>query len=465
MIEVDVSEKFVARPYQLPVFEALEDKGYKRLVLVWPRRSGKDIVGFNLMIRAAFRRVGTYYYIFPTFSSGRRILWDAITNTGEKILDFIPSCFIRKKHEQQMKIELTNGSIISIIGSDNYDNTLVGTNIMGAVYSEYSLQDPEAWAYSKPILDSSDGWACFLSTPRGKNHLYTLWEIASKNQDYWYSSLLTVKDTKHMSEEAIQADIDRGELSWDLAMQEWYCSFDLGISGSVFGTALDRMKHNEQIGRVPWQSNHKVHSSWDIGNDMTCIIFFQTIGQSVNVIDYYQKSGEQLEFYVNYINSKPYTWGRHFFPHDMRVTEWGGKKYTRVEKARQLGIKADIVDSVGLEDGIEYVKSSMAKIWIDATKCADLIVALENYRYEYDRKKASYKNIPLHDKYSHGSDAFRYMCLSLPKTSDSLTQADIDKQRQQARYGNQGSLPEFFRDDNGWNNAGLTNQFLDPKRR
>jgi len=91
-------------------------------------------------------------------------------------------------------------------------------------------------------------------------------------------------------------------------------------------------------------------------------------------------------------------------------------------------------------------------MWIDAKKCSQLITALENYRYEYDRKNASYKNTPLHDKYSHGCDALRYACLSLPKTTDSLTQADIDEQRRKALYGNSSNLPPFFRDDNMWRN-------------
>lgn len=447
-----VLDKYKPRFYQEPVFEALEKKKYKRLVVIWPRRSGKEIVGFNIMIRAALRRVGTYFFVYPNFSSGRRILWDAITNTGERILDYLPAELVESKNEQMMRIKLKNGSVIQIIGSDNYDNTLIGTNPVGIIFSEYSLQDERAYAYSKPILAANDGWALFLSTPRGKNHLYTLWDIASKNQDIWYANMLTVKDTKHISEEEIQRDIERGEISWDLAQQEYYCSFDMGISGAVYGTALDRMKLNNQIGNVPWQSNYQVHTAWDIGNDMTSIVFFQSVGQCFNIIDYYEKSGEQLEYYVNYINSKPYTYGKHFFPHDMRITEWAGKKYTRVEKARQLGIKALIVDSVGLEDGIEYVKSSMAKMWIDQTKCASLITALENYRYEYDRKNASYKNTPLHDKYSHGCDALRYACLSVPKTSDSLTQADIEKQKREALYGSNANLPPFFRNDQPWHN-------------
>lgn len=454
VIQVNL-DKFQARPYQEGVFDALENKGYKRLVVVWPRRAGKDIVGFNAIIRQAFKRVGTYFYVFPTFSSGRRILWDAITNEGMRILDYLPEEVIESKNEMMMRIRLKNGSQICVLGSDNFDKTIIGTNCVGFVFSEYALQDENVWAYSKMIVEANDGFALFLSTPRSKNHLYSLWQIAIANPDVWYSNILTVKETQHVSEEKIQSDIDRGEISWDLARQEWYCDFSLGIDGAVFGTALDRMKLNEQITNVPWQPNHPVYCAWDVGNDGTAIVFYQAIGQTFNIIDYYENSGHQLEFYINYINTKEYNYKLHWFPHDMRVTEWGGQRYTRLEKARQLGIKGDIVDSVLLEDGIEYVKSNMAKIWIDAKKCEKLVTCLENYRYEYDRKKSCYKNIPLHDKYSHGCDALRYACLSFPKSKDGMTQADVDKIRAQALYGNQGKLPEFFRDNVPWRNDSM----------
>jgi len=449
-------DKFQPRDYQLPVFEALEKHGYKKLVVIWPRRSGKDMVGFNLIIRAAHRRVGTYYYVFPTFSAGRRILWDAIDSSSNRVLDYLPKELVESRHEQQMRIKLRNGSLIQIIGSDNFDNTLIGTNPVGMIFSEYALQDEQAYAFSKPILAANNGWCCFLSTPRTKNHLWTLWNIAIANPKIWFSNMLTVKETGHISEEEIQADIERGEISWDIAQQEYYCSFDVGVAGGVYTTTIDRMKLNNQVSNVPWLPQHRVNTAWDIGNDMTCIVFFQVVGLVVHVIDYYQNSGEQLEHYVNIINAKQYTYGRHYFPFDMRITEWGGKKYTRVEKARQLGIKADIVESVGLDDGIEFTKSSMAKIWIDETKCKQLLDALGNYRYEYDKRLARYKDKPLHDKWSHGSDAFRYMCLSLPKSKDSMTQEDVNRLKQEALYSDSMTLspvfqqPKYSGHNQGW---------------
>jgi len=407
------------------------------------------MVGFQILIRAAFRRVGAYYYIFPTFSQGRRILWDALTSDGSRVLDFIPPEVVESRNEQQMRIKLINGSLIQVIGSDNFDNTLIGTNPLGCLFSEYALQSPEVYTYVKPILAYNNGFAIFLSTPRSKNHLYDLWQIALQNPDVWYSNMLTVKDTKHISEAEIQADIERGEISWELAQQEYMCSFDLGQAGSVYAVALDRMKLNNQFDNVPWQPQYKVNTAWDIGLDMTSIIFFQCIGQVVNVIDYYENSGQNLEHYVNVLNEKKYTYGRHNFPHDMAHREWAGPRYTRIEKARQLGIKAYVVDDVGLADGIEFCKSQMPRIWIDSTKCAKLIKALENYTYEYDRRLNRYKDKPIHNLASHGSDSFRYMCLSLPTIKDSMTQADADKFKQEALYNEPRIAPVFQQPNHG----------------
>ena len=78
-------------------------------------------------------------------------------------------------------------------------------------------------------------------------------------------------------------------------MQEYFCSFDLGVEGSYYAKYLDRMRVKGQIGIVPWESSFKVHTAWDLGTrDSSVIIFFQTIGQTVRIIDYYEKNKEKL---------------------------------------------------------------------------------------------------------------------------------------------------------------------------
>jgi len=446
-VEVKIAlNKFKPRDYQRPIFEAFFDDRYRRMVIVMCRRAGKDLCTWNIVIREAITRPGVYYVVYPTYSQGKKILWASVTIDGRRFLDFIPKQLVETTNSQEMKIILTNGSIIQIIGSDNPDR-IVGTNPQGVVFSEYALQNPRIYALMSPILAANKGWAIFQSTPRGRNHFWDLYQLALNSPDWW-TCKLGLNETRHIDPKEIEREISEGLMSPDLVQQEYYVSFNAGVEGSYYCKYIDRMRLNNQIGVVPWESGFKVHTAWDIGvRDSTSIIFFQTIGQVVRIIDYYEKNKEGLEHYANFVLSKPYTYGRHFAPHDIQVKEFGSG-VTRIEKAKQLGINFTVAVKVSIMDGIESVRSALSKIWIDDQRCATLIRALENYRQEYDTKRQVYKDIPLHDKYSHAADAIRYMCISLPKTRDGLSAEELERIRHEAMYGSESNLPAFFRHGN-----------------
>lgn len=439
--------KFKPRPYQIPIMDAL-NRGFRRVVGILPRRAGKDVVAFNYCIREAIRKPGVYYYIFPTYSQARKVIWDSLTNTGERFLDYIPAAIIEATNSQEMKIRFKNGSLIQLVGSDNYDS-LMGTNPRGVVFSEYALQDERCYQYIRPILTANDGWALFISTPRGKNHLWTLYQIAQNSPD-WFAYKLTVEDTQHIPLSEIEKEKADGIMSDDLIQQEYYCSFDMGVEGSYYAKYLDRLRVQGRIGIVPWEPAFRVHTAWDIGvRDSTSIIFFQQIGQTIRIIDCYSNSKVGLEHYVKVINQKEYNYGRHIAPHDIAVQEFGSGM-TRIAKAKQLGINFAIAPDLSIEDGIESVRSAFGKIWIDEVQCKELIKALENYRQEYDIKKKIYKSHPLHDWSSHYADAMRYLCISLPKLQDGMSQKDVDKLKAEALYGNDAGIPDVFKNPQGY---------------
>ena len=438
-------DRFKPRSYQLPIFDALENKGYRRVLAILPRRAGKDVCGFNLVIRAAITRIGVYYYIFPTYSQAKKVIWDSITNSGLRFLDYLPDDLVESKNSQEMKIRLVNGSLIQLVGSDNYDS-LMGTNPRGVVFSEYALQDPRAYQFIRPILAANDGWALFLSTPRGKNHLWELYNIAVNSPD-WFAYKLTIEDTHHIPLYEIEREKHEGIMSDDLIQQEYYTSFTMGVEGSYYAKYLDRMKVSGQIGQVPWESAFRVHTAWDLGvADSTTIIWFQRIGQTIRIIDCYENSKEGLEHYINVVSSKPYLYSKHFAPHDIRAREFTTGQ-TRLDKARQLGIRFLVAPSRTIEDGIEMVRSAMSRIWIDEVKCAKLLKALGNYRQEFDPKRKVYKSHPLHDWSSHFADAMRYLCLCLPYTEESGDASALERRYQEAMRGDQSNLPKFFSDD------------------
>jgi len=445
-IEVQIKlNQFKPREYQEGIINALERDNFKKIFTIWPRRSGKDFTIFNLVIKAALRRVGSYFYCLPTFKQARLVIFDSITIDGKRFLDFIPSELVYKKNVQEMKITLINGSIIQFIGSDTYDTSLVGTNPVMVIFSEYALADDRAYKFVRPILNANDGVVIVCSTPRGHNHFHDLYQIA-KHSPEWYCQKLTIDDTAHISVEQIKREIHNGEMSEELARQEYWTDFSMGIEGSYYGRYIDKMRLENRISEVPWEPAYPVHCSFDLGmKDSTCIVFFQIIGSVIHIIDCYDNHSQGLEHYVNHLHSKPYTYGKIFAPHDIQVRELG-TGVSRLEKARSLGLNLHIAPKLSVLDGIEAVRSMLPKCWIDEKKCARLIKALENYRKEYDHKRKVYNEKPLHNEHSDFSDATRYMALSLPKCGKGSSPEELERRYQETRYGTQHDLPRPFRE-------------------
>ena len=167
MPEVQIPHDWAPRPHQLPFFKAM-DNGTRRACLVWHRRAGKGSATLNYSAKALFQQVCSVWHLFPVGVQARRSIWNGINADGKPILDQVFPHSIRKRtSSQEMLIELVNGSTWQLAGSDNY-NSLVGSNPVGVVFDEWSLCDPAAWSYIRPILAENGGWAVFIYTPRGR---------------------------------------------------------------------------------------------------------------------------------------------------------------------------------------------------------------------------------------------------------------------------------------------------------
>lgn len=227
-MQITLPYKFSPRPYQLNFLKAM-DGGCLRAVKVWNRRSGKDKTDFNFMIKKAHERIGTYFYFLPSYAQAKKVIWDNIDNDGNRMLDHIPKELIKSTNSQELKIELLCGSIIQLIGADEFSKSGVGTNPIGVVFSEFSITNSQAWKYVAPILAANGGWAVFNFTPRGKNHAWALLEYAKQNG--WFWEVLTVDDTKVLKPEQIEEE--RKANPQDFFEQEWYCKFVEG-AGQFF---------------------------------------------------------------------------------------------------------------------------------------------------------------------------------------------------------------------------------------
>src|SRR6516225_4352276 len=129
------------RPHQMALWRYLAQGG-KRAMAVWHRRAGKDeICLHHAAVSLAIRR-GNYWHCLPEYAQGRKAIWTAVNpHTGKRRID---EAFPR--------------------------------------------------AFHRPMLEENDGWACFISTPRGRNHAYEMAKYAQA-QPGWFYERLTAVDT------------------------------------------------------------------------------------------------------------------------------------------------------------------------------------------------------------------------------------------------------------------------------
>lgn len=445
MTQIILPNQWKPRCYQWKLWLAMQN-GCKRAVAVWHRRAGKDSIALNWLAVSAAKRVGVYWHMLPNQAQARKVIWDGVDKYGRKIIDqAFPRQIVKRKSDQEMKIELVNGSIVQLVGSDYYNN-LVGANPVGVVFSEYSIADPAAWDFIRPILAENGGWAIFIYTPRGRNHGAKLFETAKKNTE-WFAQCLPADvtedicaaygETPPITKEQIDAEIQAG-MDEDMARQEFYCSFDAAVKGSYYGKIIEQLERDGRIGSVPHDPAKPVITAWDLGmNDATAIWFFQNNGPEIRIIDYYENSGVGLDHYVQVLKSKPYTYtNKNIFPHDVAVKELTSGK-SRLEALAGLGVRGRTLKRFSLEDGINAVRFILPVCRFDAVKCEKGLDALRQYQKVWDEKRMDFQPRPLHDWTSHAADSFRYLALGRKEDRDELHLI----RRQQSDYRDEHAIP------------------------
>ena len=195
----------------------------------------------------------------------------------------------------------------------------------------------------------------------------------------------------------------------------WEGDFDERHFGGVYATYVDKAREEGRVTHVPYQDGIPVITAWDLGkSDSTAIWFCQTVGLQTRVIDYHESHGKDLAYYAKVIREMGYEYEKHFLPHDAGHERlgMGGSIKSQLEK---MGIDCSILKIGKVASRIENGRNLLKTVWIDKDKCADGIHCLMNYQYEWDQNKQRFKDKPLHDWASDGSDAFGYLAQALAK--------------------------------------------------
>lgn len=407
------SARRVIIPYApRPLQREVHDTRQRFAVLVCHRRFGKTVFAVNDLLREALRRGDRHWragYLAPWLKQSKSLAWDYL----KVYAGHLPGV---RFSETELWARLPNGARIRLYGADNAD-AIRGEYFNDLVVDESGDIPRAVWgAVLRPALADRRGRALFLGTPRGtENLLHDRWQVALAAPETWSSHLFRASETGYVAHDELA--LARQDMAEEEYEQEFECSFTAAVRGTYYGKLLDEAEREGRIGQVAYDPALAVHTAWDLGMDDATAIWFLQVSPAGEwrLIDYYEASGEGLPHYAAVLAGKGYAYGTHVGPHDIRVRELGTGK-SRLDTARDLGVRFSVAPNLPLMDGISAVRQVLPRLHADAGRCAVGLKALKNYRKEWNPRAEAYQTKPLHNWTSHAADALRYGVVALRET-------------------------------------------------
>ncbi len=201
------------------------------IVLVAGRRWGKTTLAMWCLVVNAFSNTDRIcYYIAPTYGQAKRIAWSVLK-------ELVPPGARRRISEQELLIEVRNGSIIQLHGADRPDR-LRGVGLDYVVLDEFADMKATTWSsVIRPALSNRRGRALFIGTPKGRNHLYDLY-CAAKFRESWATFLCSTKQDGYVPPDELAALAV--EMDPQLYAQEFGASFEEAQARVYYGFDLEK---------------------------------------------------------------------------------------------------------------------------------------------------------------------------------------------------------------------------------
>ena len=256
----------------------------------------------------------------------------------------------------------------------------------------------EIWITFNPELETDETYVRFVKNP--PENAYVVKVNWSDNK--WFPEVLR------------QEKDDLKKRDPDAYMHVWEGHCRQSLTGAVYARELREAELAGRLTKVPSDRSVPVHTFWDLGwADKVSVWFAQAVGFEYHMIDFLQDNQRTVESFIRILQSKGYMYGTDYLPHDAGSTSLAAKGRTVENLFREAGRNVIVLPRIGIVDGINAARTIFPNCWFDAEKCAEGITCLRRYKYDVDPDTGLFSNKPLHDEFSHGADAFRYLAVSL----------------------------------------------------
>lgn len=260
-------------------------------------------------------------------------------------------------------------------------------------------QGSEIWMSLNPELDTDETYLRFIQTPPPDSWVCKM----NYTENPWFSDTLE-RERAHAEATMSKADYEN----------IWLGVCRPAVSGAIYADEVAQAIESGRICNVPYEPRLQVHAIFDLGwNDKMTVILAQRHVSEIRIIDYIEDSHKTLDWYSAKLKSMGLNWGRLWLPHD------GAHKDYKTGKSAQtimqeLGWQVSIVPVSPIEPGIRVARQTFPRCYFDKDKTARLLECLKRYRRNLPTS-TNEPGSPVHDEFSHGADAFRYLCATAEK--------------------------------------------------
>ena len=257
-------------------------------------------------------------------------------------------------------------------------------------------ENSEIWVTFNPELESDETYQRFV-VHRPENAVVTK---INWSDNPWFP------ETLKLEMESLKArDPEAHRTVW-----EGFCRQT--VDGAIFAKEMQLAEMEGRITRVPYDASKPVHAVFDLGwADATAIWFVQFIGMETRLIRYIEDNQQTISHYLAKMQGFGYVYDTLWLPHDAQNKTLASQGRSIEEIVRAAGYKTRVLERVPILDSINAARTMFRSCYFDAENCHEGLQCLRHYRYETDPETGQFSRKPLHDQFSHGADAFRYIGL------------------------------------------------------
>jgi phage terminase large subunit len=254
--------------------------------------------------------------------------------------------------------------------------------------------DSEIWVSFNPNIDTDNTYQRFVvEPPENAKVVKVNWQ-----DNPWFPQVLEDERQHSLKTNPDYANIWEGDCK-------------AAVDGAIYSNEIREAQEGNRITTVPYDPMMKVHVVMDLGwNDSMSVILCQKGISDLRIIGYIEDDHRTLDSYSAQLKNLSYNWGTMFLPHDGQSKDFK-HGISAEEIMKKLGWDIRIVPKADIESGIKLARMNFHRIYFDKS-AQRLVECLKNYRRSIN-SATNEPGAPLHDEYSHGADAFRYLCTSI----------------------------------------------------